>query len=212
MTGVQTCALPILPGPALASPSSALQTYKAGRFADAQKEFERLAEQDKQGDPRLHFNAGAAAYRGTNYDAAITHFTSVLAGRDVKLQQAAYFNLGNTHYRQGEAAKDLDALQELWETAIKDYQNAVTLDKEDPDAAFNLEFVKQSVEQIKQLRLAAMRAKAAADEATRRREYHQALEIMEGLVQKNPAAKQFQEFVKKLKDIDDIATPPPTQP
>ena len=45
------------------------------------------------------------------------------------------------------------------------------------------------------------------DEATRRREYHRALEIMEGLVQKNPAAKQFQEFTKKLKDIDDIATP-----
>jgi len=30
---------------------------------------------------------------------------------------------------------------------------------------------------------------------------------MEGLVQKNPAAKQFQEFTKKLKDKDDIATP-----
>jgi len=200
-------ALLVLPGLALGSPSSALQTYNAGKFADAQKEFEQLAEQDKKGDARLHFNAGAAAYRGTNYDAAIQHFTAVLAAPDVKLQQAAYFNLGNTHYRHGEAAKDLDALQELWETAIKDYQNAVALDMNDPDAAFNLAFVKQSVEQIKQLREAARRAKAAADEATRRREYHQALEIMENLLQKNPAAKQFQDYAKKLKDIDDIATP-----
>ncbi len=197
----------LIPTGGFASPSSALHAYNTGKFADAQKELEKLVEQDKKGDSRLHFNAGAAAYRATNYDGAIQHFTSVLTARDVKLQQAAYFNLGNTHYRQGAAAKDLDALQGLWETAIKDYQNAVALDKKDPDAAYNLDFVKQSVEQIKVLRAAALRAKASADDATRRREYHQALEIMEGLVQKNPAAKQFQEFTKKLKDIDDIATP-----
>jgi len=101
----------------------------------------------------------------------------------------------------------LDALQELWETAIKDYQNAVALDKNDRDAAFNLEFVKNNVEQIKRFREAARRAKDAADEATRRREYHQALEIMENLLQQNPVAKQFQDYAKKLKDIDAITNP-----
>ena len=204
-------ALLLLPSLALASPGSALQAYNAGKFEAAQKEFEKLAEQDKKGDLRLQFNAGAAAYRGTNYDTAIQHFTSVLAARDLKLQQAAYFNIGNAHYRKGGAAKDLDALQEAWETAIKFYENAVKLDKQDPDATYNLSFVKQAVEQIKQLREAARRARAAADDATRRREYHQALEIMQGLVQQNPAAKPFEEFVKKLKDIDDIANPQPQQ-
>ena len=98
-------------------------------------------------------------------------------------------------------------MQQSWEAAIKDYQNAVALDKHDPDAAFNLAFVKRNVEQIKLLREAARRAKEAADEATRRRNYHQALEIMESLLQNNPAAKQFQEYAKKLKDIDAIANP-----
>src|ERR1051325_8493610 len=87
-----------------ASPSTALRAYNAGKFTGAQKEFEQLAEQDKKGDARLQFNAGDAAYRGTNYDAAIKHFSAVLGARDVKLQQAAYFNLGNTHYRMGEKA------------------------------------------------------------------------------------------------------------
>jgi hypothetical protein len=64
------------------------------------------------------------------------------------------------------------------------------------------------VEQIKALREAARRAKAAADEATRRREYQQALEIMQQLLQSNPTAKQFEDFVKKLKEINDIANPP----
>ncbi len=204
-------ALLLLPGAAHASPKSALKNYTAGKFTEAQKEFERLAEADKTGDMRLHFNAGTAAYRATNYDAAITHFTAVIAGRDVKLQQAAYFNLGNVLFRQGAAAKDLDAMQESWETAIKYYQNAVALDKTDHDATYNLALVKNFVDQIVQLREAARRAKEAADDATRSRNYHRAVEIMDGLVQQNPTAKQFEDFVKKLKDIDGIATPN-TQP
>jgi len=191
---------------AAASPLSALREYQSGKYDAALKEYQQALEKQSD-DPRLHFNAGAAAYRATNYDAALQHFTAVLAAREVKLQQAAYFNLGNTRYRLGGKAEDLDGLQQSWEAAIKDYQNAVALDKNDPDAAFNLAFVKRNVEQIKLLREAARRAKEAADEATRRRNYHQALEIMESLLQTNPAAKQFQEYAKKLKDIDAIANP-----
>ncbi len=200
-------ALLLLPALADASPRSALKNYNAGKFPDALKEYERLIEKDKTGDLRLHYNAGAAAYGATNYDAAIQHYTAVLPARDVKLQQAAYFNIGNALFRQGQAAKDLDGMQEQWETAIKYYQNAATLDKTDRDASYNLAFAKKCVEQIVALREAARRARAAADSATRQRNYHQALEIMQQLVQNNPTAKQFEDFVKKLKDIDDIATP-----
>jgi len=200
-------AICLLPMAANASPSSALKDYQAKKFTGAQKEYERLAQADKTGDLRLTFNAGAAAYQATNYDAAVKYFTTVQSARDVKLQQAAYFNLGNTQFRQGEAAKDLDGLQQLWETAIKSYQGAVALDKQDADAAFNLAFVKNAVEQIKLMREAALRARATADQEVKRRNYHRALEIMESLLQQNIAAKPFQDFAKKLKDIDDIATP-----
>ena len=51
-------------------------------------------------------------------------------------------------------------------------------------------------------------AKATADTAVQRAEFHRAYEIMAGLTQKYKIAeKQFEEFTKKLKDIDDIATP-----
>lgn len=192
---------------AQASPAGALQSYKAGKFTEAQKEFEQLATQDKKGDARLHFNAGAAAYRATNYDAATRYFTTALAAQDVKLQQAAYYNLGVTQFRVGESAKDLDALLVQWETAIKSFESAVKLDEKDRDAAHNLAFVKSAVEQIKLLREAARRAREAADESLRRRDYRRALEIMESLIQQNITAKPFEEFTKKLKDIDGIATP-----
>ena len=196
-----------LPGLASATPASALKEYQAGHFELSQKEYERVL-QTKTNDLRLHFNAGAAAYRATNYDAAIQHFTAVLVAQDVKLQQAAYNNLGNTKYRMGEAAEDFDAIQAAWEEALKFFQSAVALEKKDADAQFNFEFVKRNLDMLAQLREAARRAKAAADAATRSRNYHRAREIMESLMKNNPTSKPFQEFTKKLKDIDDIATPP----
>jgi len=200
-------AMLLVPVIAMGSPSSALRDYKAGKFKESQAEFERLAAEDKKGDARLIFNAGTAAYRGTNYDAAIKCFTTALTAQDVKLQQSAYFNLGNAQFRLGQLGKDLDEIQKHWEAAIKSYQNAVALDKNDADAAFNLEFARHGVEQIKQLREAARLAREAADQAVRQRNYHRALEIMQGLLQQNPLGKQFEDYTKKLQDIDAIANP-----
>jgi Ca-activated chloride channel family protein len=198
--------LPPPPG-AFGSPAGALRDYKAGRFNEAQKEYERLSVEDKTGDARFSFNAGAAAYRATNYDAAIKLFTAALSARDVRLQQAAYFNMGNAQFLLGQSTNDLDELQKQWETAIQNYQNAVALNKNDADAAHNLALAKHGVEEIMQLREAARQAKEAADESTRRRNYHRALEIMRDLMRQNPLGKQFEDYTRKLQDIDAIANP-----
>lgn len=191
---------------ASASPTSALRDYKSGNFTNALTEYERLSE-IKTNDLRLVFNAGAAAYRATNFEAAIKHFTAVTLAPDLKLQQQAYYNLANTRYRMSASAKDIDALQEAWENTIKIYERAVDLDKQDADAAFNLAFVKNAVEQIKLFKEAMRRAKGDADSAVRQHNYHRAVEIMEQLLQNPIAKKQFEEFTKKLKDIDGIVTP-----
>jgi len=199
---------------ASASPESAMSDYKAGKFVEAQKEFERLAAADKKGNLRLVFNAGDAAYRATNYDDALKDYVAALASQDVKLQEKAYFNIGNVLYRQGQAKLnpekgdlDLDAVQEQWQQAIKSFQNAVTLDAKDLDAAHNLEYAQKSVAMIKQLKELARQAKQAADNSVKQRQYHRALEIMQQILQQNIAAKQFEDYVKRLKNIDEIATP-----
>jgi len=202
----------LLPVVAFCSPASAFRDYQDKKFVQAQKEYERLAATNKADDMRLLFNAGAAAYRGTNYDAAIKLFTTAASAQDIQVQQAAYYNLGNTQFRLGQSAKDLDEMQTNWEEALKNYQSAVKLNTNDADAEFNLGFTKRCVQQIIQLREAARLAKTAADSATRNRNYHRALEIMESLAQQNPLAKQFEEFTKKLKDIDEITNPTTAQP
>jgi Ca-activated chloride channel homolog len=194
-----------------ASPASALHDYNAGNYTNALTEFSQLAE-IQTNDLRLIFDAGAAAYRATNYDEAFKNFQLVTLSPDLKLQQQAFYNLGNTLYRMGElkftpSAEGLDAMTETWTNAAQCYAHAVQLNTNDADAAFNLTFIKNQMDLIAQLREAMLRAKMEADDAVRRAQFHRALEIMEQLMQNKIAAKQFQDYTKKLKDIDAIATP-----
>jgi Ca-activated chloride channel homolog len=196
-----------LPVAAKASPASALRDYNSGNFTNALAEFSRLAE-IKTNDLRLVFNAGAAAYRATNYDEALQNFQLVTLSPDLKLQQQAYYNLGNVQFQMAKQAKDLDGLEQGFDAAAKIYERAVALNTNDVDAAFNLKFATGAAEQIHAVKAALLRAKNSADAAVQRAEFHRALEIMQGLAQNYKIAeKQFEEFTKKLKDIDDIATP-----
>lgn len=85
------------------------------------------------------------------------------------------------------------------------------MNPKDPDAAFNLTFVTHNLGLLTQFRVMARQAKAAADEATRSREYHRAFEIMTSLLQHNPLGKQFEDYTKKLSAIDAILNPQPAQ-
>jgi Ca-activated chloride channel family protein len=195
----------LVPAAVNASPNSALREYNTGNYTNALAEFSRLA-QVHTNDLRFLFNAGDAAYRGTNFDLAQRLFLPVTLSPDLKLQQKAFYNLGNAQFQLVKSARDLDGLETGLETAEKTFERAVALDKNDADAVFNLAFVKNTVEQIKQFREAIRRAKSEADEAVRRAEFHRALEIMMPL-QQTIAAKQFEDFTRRLMDIDDIATP-----
>jgi Ca-activated chloride channel family protein len=200
----------VLPNSLFASPADALSDYHTGNYTNALQEYERLS-QVYTNDLRLVFNAGTAAYRATNYDVALKDFQSVTLSPDLKLQQQAFYNLGNTLYRMGELkftpdSDGLNAMVETWTNALQSYAHAVQLNTNDLDATYNLTLVKNQIELIAQLREAIRRAKMEADDAVRRAQFHRALEIMEQLTQNKIAAKQFQDYTKKLKDIDAIVT------
>jgi Ca-activated chloride channel family protein len=197
----------ILPATAFGSASGALREYQAGNYTNALQEFSRLAEV-RTNDLRVVFNAGDAAYRATNFDLAQNLFQQVTLSPDLKLQQQAFYNLGNVQFQKAKQAKDLDGLEQGFDAATKIYERAVALNTNDVDAVFNLNFAKNAAEYIRQIKAALLRGKSSADAAVRRTEFHRALGIMQDLAQKYKIAeKQFEEFTKKLKDIDDIANP-----
>ncbi|MFO1498110.1 MAG: VWA domain-containing protein [Verrucomicrobiota bacterium] len=135
--------------PALASTSSALRKYEAGQYKDAYHEYARLLER-RPDDPRLHYNAGTAAYQAKKYDEAVRHFSAAATAQDLQLQEHAYYNLGNSLYRVGDGEPDLAKKKEAWEHSTKQYQAALNLDAKDADAKFNLDFVKKRLEELNQ--------------------------------------------------------------
>ena len=200
-------ALLILPFGTKASPASALKDYQSGNFTNALAEYQKIATV-KTNDLRLVFNAGDAAYRATNFDLAQNLFQQVTLSPDLELQQQAFYNFGNVQFQKAKQAKDLDGLEQGFDAAAKIFGRAVMLNTNDADAIFNYRFAQGAAEQVRALKAALASAKASADTAVQRAEFHRAYEIMAGLTQKYKIAeKQFEEFTKKLKDIDDIATP-----
>lgn len=135
------------PATAPASPANALRRYESGKYESALREYKRLLI-DKPDDPRLHFNAGAAAFQVNDFDEALKQLNSALVTQDLQLQERAYYNLGNTEYRRGVEAQAPDQKQADWEQAIGNYESALKLNRMDEDARFNLELVKKKLEEL----------------------------------------------------------------
>ncbi len=111
-------------------------------------EYEERLKKDPN-DPRLHYNRGTVAYETEDYDIAAKDLQLALSAPDLKLQQRAYYNLGNTLYRIGEKEPEASPKIEKWEAAVQNYDGAVGLDPQDADAKYNLDFVKKKLEELK---------------------------------------------------------------
>jgi len=139
----------LLPWSALGSVSSARKDYKAGRFESALREYENLL-REKPLDPRLHYNAGAAAFQAKDFEKAQQHFSAASGGQDTNLQQRALYNLGNAQFRAGEADANTSEKLKVWEQALKSYEEALKLNEKDQDAIYNRDLVQKKLEELKQ--------------------------------------------------------------
>lgn len=130
-----------------ATPETAMERLGQGDAVGARRDYEALLCK-RPDDPRLAFNAGLAAYRQEDWEAAARHFESALASSDLQLQQRAFFALGNSRSRQGEMAQEVADKSRLWEEAVQQYQAALGLNPADTDARFNLEAVQEQLSRL----------------------------------------------------------------
>jgi len=152
-----------LPACALASAGSAMRQYDSRRYEAAYREYKRLLREDPD-NSRLRFNAGASAYQAKNFEQALEHLQSALVTDDLQLQQRAYYNLGNTHFRLGEDESDLKKKEQSWQQATNSYQSALALDPKDADTKFNLEAVRQRLEELKKQQQQQQQSKDGKDD------------------------------------------------
>ncbi len=142
-------------GPARASPASAASAYQRGEFSKAQRDYSEAAARDPS--PVLKFDAGTAAYKAGDFPVAAREFQSSLdaakSGSAQRLaeQQDAYYNLGNTLYREGQKTEKSDAGKtiETWTGAVKAYDAALQLRADDADSKFNRDLVSKKLDQLK---------------------------------------------------------------
>jgi len=212
--------LAVLPLSLLGSPASAYRAYEKGNYDSALKEYERLLT-NKKDDPRLHYNAGAAAYRIRKFDEAAKEFEEALSSSDPKLLEQVYYNRGNSRFFIGDADSDPQKKQKAWEDSIQDFELALKLNALDADAQYNRDFVKKKLEELKKQQQqkqdqqkppepseAAKKAKAEADAAVNRHEYAKALEIMETQLKQDPTTAYYSDYIQRLKEVNGVQQPP----
>jgi Ca-activated chloride channel family protein len=133
---------------ALAGPAKAQRQYEAHEYKGALSEYQELIAKNPD-DPRLHYNAGAAAYQATKFDEAVKQFQASAGSRDLDLQQQSFYNLGNAEFRVGEADSNPQQRMAIWEQAVQHYDAALKLNAADKDAQYNRELVKKKLEELK---------------------------------------------------------------
>ena len=138
-----------LPWSSLASNSGALREYKAGNFDKAQQEFERLL-QKNQDDLDTNSTPGLPPISNQQYNQAADHFSKALNSTDIKLQEKAYYNRGNTLFHLGENMPEPQKKIETWEKSLKDFEATTKLNPQEADAKHNAELVKRLLEELKQ--------------------------------------------------------------
>jgi len=130
---------------------SGIDLYNKGKYEEALAQFQKDLEHNiNPGDvPKMHFDAGAAAYKLREYDKALEAFSQSLVDRSPTLQEKSRYNLGRTLEERADMRHtNEEALKDL-QNAAQHYEEALKLDPNDKAAAERLEIVRKKIEQLK---------------------------------------------------------------
>lgn len=124
------------------------QDYNQKKYDQAEQNYQKSLEAAPQ-NPNLLYNQGNSRYRGGKYDSAAEDYRKSLTapGTTPQEKSQAWYNLGNSLYRQGQKAGKSEA---DWKKAVEAYQNALKLNPNDRQAQENLDFVQQQLQQRNQ--------------------------------------------------------------
>jgi Ca-activated chloride channel family protein len=125
------------------------EAFAAGDYLGAGQFYDQALKKNPD-DPRLHYNAGAAAYKNNLYDEAIASFQQALKSDDLGLQEQTYYNLGNALYQKGEelAQSNPEQAKKLWQQALDAYNGSLHLNPAANDSKENRDLVSRRLEEL----------------------------------------------------------------
>lgn len=132
-----------------ASCSTGEEAFARGDYLQASQYYQKKLDKSPN-DPQLQYNYGTAAFKNNMFDEAAEAFTKALKSEDVKLQEKAYYNRGNSQYQKGLESQQAapKATVELWQKALDSLQSAMKLDPNDAYARHNHGIIKKRLEEL----------------------------------------------------------------
>ncbi|HXK97583.1 MAG TPA: tetratricopeptide repeat protein [Limnochordia bacterium] len=119
------------------------ELYKTEAYAEALAAYETGLE-IKPEHKGLSFNAAQAAYRAGEYEQAARHYDQAEDSVD------KYMNAGNSFYRAGEKAEDVNTKFGHYQKALELYREGISRYPEKVELKFNYEFVMQKLKELQQ--------------------------------------------------------------
>ncbi|HQU09297.1 MAG TPA: hypothetical protein PLV25_04985, partial [Opitutales bacterium] len=101
-------------------------------------------------DLRYAYNFGTRAYELGDYALATPPLEAATASTDIPLQQKAFYNLGNTLYREGQQLRpeNPNKTLEIWKGSLTNFKSACELDPSDANAHYNKQFVENKIKEL----------------------------------------------------------------
>ena len=126
------------------------RSLKKGELDKALEYYER-ASVDAPESPIVALDSGLAYLKREQYASAREHFEkAALASDDLGIEAMAWYNIGNTAFKQAKRQEDSDLEKALehYKEAVGFYQTALEKDPEISDAAFNLEITRLTIKDL----------------------------------------------------------------
>jgi Ca-activated chloride channel family protein len=140
------CACVAIPASSFAK-NDGVRAYEQQKYDRALKAFtEQLGREPHSAERQ--FNVGSAAYQKGDLEHALEAFSHALTSPDPGLRAKAEYNLGNTLFQRGAAQKKNEPKIQDWRNALQHYEQALKVEPQNADAAFNADVVRKMLEQL----------------------------------------------------------------
>lgn len=125
-------------------------SFERGNY-DRAVEYYQKASVKAPESPVISFNMGDAYFRMEDFGKAREYFEeAALRTKDLSLEARAWYNLGNTAFREAERQldSDLEKALKLYEESVNYYETALEKDPELYDAAHNIEITRLIIKDL----------------------------------------------------------------
>jgi tetratricopeptide (TPR) repeat protein len=201
-----------------------LKSYSQEKYQEGLEAFLAAREQFPRDaapfDPaRLHYNIGIGHFRLSQPQEAAKSFEEALRTSDIRLQENAYYNLGNTQYQLGQNALnegEVSAGFQLFQAAATNYMHALRLNSENRDAKVNYELAVAAQMRILQIVAMAMQHLQQGGQLVEQYRFVEAAQwfqqnyeaVDRALSLEPEMKKQFENMTQRTTSVAEIIAPP----